>query len=180
MDLGDLPCRLTGPNLALLLQRLWQSCVDDAEIKFRIPHPRHDVFLIDLGYVQALLPATFAQLDPRTSSTGLANQLKVRFEVQEVSFTLDPFWQKSVNDGIHTYEDIEVISKQAMNVIQWVDMKIQVKKSLWISTEATKLDPEMRKQMQDQLQAHIARGDMKAAAIVQQFLDNSLASETGK
>lgn len=173
IDLGDLPCRLTGSSLTLALQKIWKCSAEDALVKIRIPHPRHDLFLTDLGYVRAILPETLTELDPRFSKTGLATQLAVRFETISVAMGLDPQWQKSVDAGEITYADIEVISKQAANVIQWMDIELQIKKSMWIQTAASPLTDDMRKQLTDQLQSHLTRGDQQAAATIQKFLDSS-------
>ncbi len=149
-------------------------------MKLRIPHPRHDLFLIDLGYIRGILPETLAQLDPRHSPTGLAAQLGVRFEILETSLTLDPHWQKAIAEEKITYEDIQLISKQALNVIEWIDMRLQVKKSLWVHAGPSPLDPGMKQQLLDQLQAHMARGDEQAAAVIRQFLENSQPNEKVK
>lgn len=160
--MGDLPCRLSRPDLALALQKIWHISKEGAQIKLRIPHPRHDVFLADLGYVSALLPETFEHL----------NQLSIRFETVEAAFILDPHWKAALDEKKVTFEDIQFISKQASNVIQWIDLQLQVKKSLWVETSFSPLTTAMRQQLQSQLQAHIARGDEKAAAIIRQFLDS--------
>jgi hypothetical protein len=178
IDLGDLPCRLSGSTFALALQNIWRISADDAIVKIRIPHPRHDVFLHDLGYIRPLLPETLGQLNPRHSPTGLATQLGVRFEILETAFSLDPHWQQAIGEEKLTYEDIQLIAKQALNVIEWIDMQLQVKKSLWVETTAAAaenfaLDASMRQQLLNQLQAHTDRGDEQSAAVIQQFLNKS-------
>lgn len=140
---------------------MWQLCADGAEILFRFPHPRHDVFFSDLGYVRGLLPEAFA-----------ANQLGVRFEIKETSLTLDPHWQNAINEGSVTYDEIDAIAKQVSNVIQWIDMKFQVQKSLWVQAPSSRLEAGMVKQLQDQLASHEARGDEKSASVLRQFLAN--------
>ncbi len=177
VDLGDLPSRLTGATLAVAFQKIWQFGAEGATVQMRIPHPRHDSFLIDLGYVQALLPETFMQLDQRHSKTGLANQLRVNFEVVETAFVLDPYWQAAVNEGQASVEDIQLISRQASNVIEWIDIQLRVNKSLWVEAGATKLDPEMRRQLQEQLQGHVDRGDEQAANVIRKFLENASVGE---
>jgi hypothetical protein len=178
VDLGDLPCRLSGATLAMALRNIWRISADDAIVKIRIPHPRHDVFLRDLGYVRALLPETFEQLDPRQSLTGLATQLGVRFEILETTLSLDPHWQEAVDEGKLIQEDIQLIAKQALNVIEWIEMQLQVKKSLWVETTAESagnfaIDASIRQQLLSQLQTHTARGDEQSAAVIQQFLNKS-------
>jgi len=169
-----MPCRLDAPSLCLALKKIWQLCREDAVVKLRIPHPHHDVFLRDLGYVRALLPESLAQLDPRHSVTGLAAQLGVRFEILETALTLDHHWQKAIEEKKLNYDDIQLISKQALNVIEWIEMKLQIKKSLWVQgSSASPLEPVMRKQLEEQLAAHLARGDEKAADVIRKFLENS-------
>jgi hypothetical protein len=160
-----------GPELGVWLQKIWHLCTEGAEVRVRIPHPRHDLFLQDLGYVRGLLPETFAQLNPQTSPTGLAGQLGVRYEILETSFSLDPYWQTAVDEGKVTYEEIPLIAKQASNVIARMEIKMQIKKSLWIETQTSPVTEAMKKQLQEQMEGHRARGDEQAAAVIQKFLD---------
>jgi len=173
IDLGDLPCRLTGSSLLLALQKIWLIGADDAVVKLRIPHPRHDMFLMDLGYIRALLPETLTQLDPRHSTTGLHHQLGVRFDTLQVLSILDSHWQKAMDEKNLNEADINLISKQASNVIEWIEMQLQIKKSLWVQAGSTAIDGAMRKQLQEQMQAHLTNGNEAAAAVIRQFLESA-------
>ena len=160
-NFGDLFCRLENSTLLPLLQKTWKAGTDDALIQMQVPHPRHDIFLQDLGYVRGFLPESFLNLE----------WLGIRFEIAEVAYMLDSHWQKSVDDGSVTYEDIQLISKQALNVIQWVTITLKIKKSLWKKSDSPILTPEMKKQLMEQLQGHIDRGDQQAANVLRQFLN---------
>ena len=151
-------------------------CSADAIVKIRIPHPRHDQFLMDIGYVRGLLPVSFAQLDPRHSITGLAKQLGVNFEILESSYELDSHWQNAMTAPLEgqeplNAEDIELISKQASNVIQWINITLQAKKTAWISTENSPLEPEMRQQLMEQIALNQARGNTEAVKVINNFLN---------
>lgn len=170
IDLGDLPCRLQASDLTLLLQKLWAASQEDCELRVRIPHPRHDIFLRDLGYVRGLIPETFAELDLRLSQTGLAKQLGVFFELQQTSLQLDPHWQRSVDEGKISYEEIGVIAKQASNVIEWIVLVMKVRKNLWMQAPQTQLDEKMRKQLEEQMQNLLARGEKESAKVIENYL----------
>lgn len=176
INLLDLPCLLDGASLSLALSKLWKMCSADAIVKIRIPHPRHDQFLMDIGYVRGLLPVSFAQLDPRHSITGLAKQLGVNFEILESSYELDSHWQNAMTAPLEgqeplNAEDIELISKQASNVIQWINITLQAKKTAWISTENSPLEPEMRQQLMEQIALNQARGNTEAVKVINNFLN---------
>lgn len=176
INLEDLPCLLEGSSLSLALSTIWKICADNALIKIRIPHPRHDQFLMDIGYVRGLLPTSFIQLDPRHTTTGLAQQLGVNFEVLETTYELDSHWQTAMTSPLEgqgplNAEDIELISKQASNVIQWINITLQTKKSPWISTESSPIEPQMRKQLMEQLALNQERGNTEAVKVINNFLN---------
>ncbi len=176
INLGDLPCRLEGKTLHRALQRIWHSATEGAEVSIRIPHPRHDVFLSDLGYVRAILPDAFLALDPSQAVGSSHQPLGVRFEFLESQMELDPQWQAAVDAKEISYDDLAMISRQANNVIQWVTIRLRAKKSAWTATSTVPLAPEMRKQLEEQLQMHISRGDENAAQVIRNFL---IAQSTG-
>jgi hypothetical protein len=175
--LADLPCRLQPGELAKFLQKIWFSCSEGAMVFMRIPHPRHDTFLRDLGYVRGLLPETFLQLDATHAETGLHRQLGINFKLMEAQFQLDPLWQQAIDSKENTYEEVELISRQGNNVIEWMQIALQVTKSLWVPKSTVHLDAAMERQLMEQIQAHVDRGNEEAAAVVRKFLQANSENE---
>ncbi len=137
-----------------------------------LPHPRHDYFFNDLGYLNALLPETFLEFDPQNSVLGLHHQLGVRYEVQETRFEFDALYE---NEKI---EDLEKLSKKYNNVIVFFHQKVIIRKSLWVETSAENLKsqmltPDMEKQLREQYQLAVSRGDLAAAQVIQKFLKDN-------
>lgn len=182
IDLADLPCRLNAANLGFLFQKIWKICSEDAIVQFRIPHPHHDSFLKDIGYVRALLPESFAQLDSRTSTTGLAQQLGVQFETLDIGFLLDPQWQQALDEKKVTLEEIQTHAKHALNVIECFEIKLKCKKSLHSEIKNTEikvpfLDEPMKRQLLEQMQNYVTKGDLKNAELIRQILDKQFTAE---
>jgi hypothetical protein len=179
VELGDLPCRLETAALQSFMARLWSICAEGAQIKIQIPHPRHDIFIEDIGYVKALLPESFAQLDLKKSTTGIARQLGVNFEFVDAIANLDPHWQDAIDRKEVTLDDIALISIQACNVVQWNSIELKVRKSMWVEANPQAfLTSEMRQQLTDQMHAQMARGDVNAANVIKTFLEKGAQNGT--
>jgi len=153
INLNDLPCRIDGSALPHCLRALWKIAGEGATLSIRIPHPRHDSFLKDIGYVRPLLPEAFFK--------GIGG---ISFKHIETALILDPFWQKAVDEKEVTYEEIHEISKQACNVIEWMNIRLEVNKFKLLT-------PEMREQLVRQIGDTEARGDYKAAETIRKFLE---------
>lgn len=169
IEIGDLPCRLDGRSLQDFMHTLWNLAKSEATIKIQIPHPRHDAFLQDFGYIRALLPEAF-----------INHQWSHFFEVAERSYLLDPYWQAALDRKEVTLEDIEMISRQANNVIEKIEIVLRVKKEVqeFKPVQLTKpISAEMRCQLEDQRQVHIQRGNHEAAAVIEQFLAAQIVTE---
>lgn len=167
IQFADLPSRIEKQYLIQFFQVFNKLSAEGAEWSFQVPHPHHDFFLSDLGYVSALLPETFLSL----KNKGL------NFEMQETAFILDPEWQKSIDAKEITYDDIKDISKQALNVIQQFQMKLKIKKSAWSEAPMTEsfvssvMTPEVLQQLNDQLKSAVDRGDLKTAEVIKSFIN---------
>lgn len=168
-ELGDLFGRIGRISFLIAVKQLWWAASDFAVLNIYSAHPRHDIFVNDLGYLNALLPETFLELDPQNSILGLHHQIGVRFEIQETQFEFDPMY---VDQKI---EDLEILAKKNNNVIAFFQQKIIARKSLWVETSAVGLDkkiltPDMEKQLREQYQSAVSRGDLQAASVIQNFL----------
>lgn len=49
---------LTTPELFHCMQQLYRVCKSGAQIKVRLPHPRHDIFLSDPTHQRPIMPGT--------------------------------------------------------------------------------------------------------------------------
>jgi hypothetical protein len=173
-NLADLFCRIERPTFLKLVKQIWYWADDFCELQIHLPHPRHDIFINDFGYCNALLPESFLDLDPQNSILGQHQNLGVRFEIAETQFEFDSIYE---NESI---EKLEALSKTNLNVIAFFKQKITIRKSLWIevadlsnNSNSKLLTPEIEKQLREQYQMAIQRGDLNAAQVIQNFLNNS-------
>lgn len=172
LDLSDLFCRIDRTSFLIAVKQIWKWASDFAILNISLPHPRHDYFLNDLGYFNALLPETFLELDPQNSFLGLHHDLGVRYEVQETRFEFNPFYENE------KMEDLERLSKTNNNVIVLFHQKIIIRKSLWVETSTENLGqqmvtPDIEKQLREQYQVAVNRGDLAAAEVIQKFLKDN-------
>jgi hypothetical protein len=161
-ELFDLPCRLPKTQLTALLQRLCFMAKANAQISFHLPHPRHDRFLMDADYVTPLLPETLQDV---------ASKLGLPLEIEDVIMELDADWREAVEKKELTYEEVAGQSRHAANVIEWIQVKIKVDKNAFRVATTPALTPAMRKQLMDQLQMQMDRGNTQAVATIQKFLN---------
>lgn len=80
-------------DLHYLFKELYRVCADGAVVDIRIPHPRHDWFLIDPTHTRALLPESFSFFDrdqclqwffSGNSKTPLALYWDIDFKVEKI------------------------------------------------------------------------------------------------
>jgi hypothetical protein len=164
----DLLLRIPKQNWIPLLLTVSEKCQDSCQWTFQFTHPRHDAFVSEIEYLSPLLPTTLLRFERPGFS----------FEPLETAVILDPGWQKAVNQGEISYEDIESISLQANNVIQAYRMQVRLRKTQWRSVgpagapfPKNLLTPDVRRQLQEQHQAAIERGEVEKAAVIAKTLN---------
>lgn len=180
-ELRDLFCRIEHrDDFYRVIQELWRVAAPDAILKLDLPHPRHDTWLLDPGYVRPLLADTLKTFQRHEWNSPLADRLGVNFEITEVTVSLDAHWQQALSSGAVTEADIGQVAQQAANVIewqsiQWVARKGEVVRSASVAENnaGMGLTADMRAQLQSQAEAYIARGDTENARKVAQFLSTA-------
>jgi hypothetical protein len=120
-----------------VLRELYRVCQDGARVFITVPHPRHDDFLIDPTHVRPILAESFQLLSRRRcldwkargiANTPLALYLDVDFEVEKVAHTLDALWQRQLEAGKMTTEELGAMAQQVNNVIKQTDIELRVLK----------------------------------------------------
>lgn len=117
-----------------ILKELHRICRPGARVQVTVPHPRHDLFLIDPTHVRAILPESLGMLSKKKNhewqrdgiaDTPLGLYLDVDFEIREVTYLLDPFWESQIAAGKMTRDGVLAISRSYANVIQETTIKLQ-------------------------------------------------------
>lgn len=189
VDLGDLPCRVAPAALLRILHNVWLLALPDAEVVVRLPHPRHDLFYADFGYIRGLLPTAFASLTGNCEEYSYLapyEDTQPVFEITSLNTQLDNYWAIAVDSGKTTVEELSVLSLQANNVIVGYELKLRVVKpeaNVYVKQLALAtlgLSADMMDQLEKQIAAHAARGNEVAANQVRAFIDDASLFNAGR
>ena len=125
-----------GDGFFHCLQELYRVCKNGAIIDVRVPHPKHDTFLIDPTHRRPIYPHTldmFSQkrnkrdiADPNGRETPLGLIYKIDLEVIHYTFNLDPYWQQRFQQM--TEEECEHVARSFNNVITEIIIQVMVNK----------------------------------------------------
>lgn len=114
-----------GPGFIHTIKEIYRVCCDGAILDIRVPHPRHDIFLIDPTHKRAILPDTIdmfsksrnqRDIDAGGCETALGIIHDVDIQVQHVDYVLNPFYQNLFQTISN--EQCEMIVQSNNNVIQ--------------------------------------------------------------
>jgi len=120
-----------------IMRELYRVCRDGATVHIRVPHPRHDNFLIDPTHVRPILAATMemfsrsANLEwQRTGAptTPLALYHDVDFELVSNISHLDEPYRSLYQDGKISAEELQKLDRTLNNVIVEVELVLKAKK----------------------------------------------------
>lgn len=113
-----------GDGFFHCLQELYRVCKHGAVIDVRVPHPRHDVFLIDPTHKRPIYPHTLdmfsksrnkRDMDAGGCETPLGFIYDIDFSVVKHTFILDGYWQEQFKN--FTEEQCEHAARSFNNVI---------------------------------------------------------------
>lgn len=120
-----------------IYQELYRVCQPGALVRVTVPHPRHDLFLIDPTHLRPILPESLMMLSKRRNrewkaqgiaDTPLGLYLDVDFEVGEVVHRLDPFWEAQVEAGKMTHAEALTVARTYVNVIRETTIEMRAVK----------------------------------------------------
>lgn len=124
-----------GDGFFHCLQELYRVCKHDAVIYVRVPHPRHDTFLIDPTHRRPIFPHTLdmfsktrnrRDMDNGGCETPLGFIYNVDFYVDHVEYIIDDAWQLRFQSMIE--QEREYAAKTFSNVIYEIAFQLKVKK----------------------------------------------------
>lgn len=130
-----------GDGLFHCMKELYRVCKHGAGIHVRVPHPRHDTFLIDPTHKRPIYPHTldmFSQkrnikdMENNGSETPIGLINKVDFEVVGYDYVLDDYWLPKFQK--YTEEECEHVARSMNNVILEIDIKMMVIKDEFSKT----------------------------------------------
>lgn len=122
-----------GDGFFHCIQEIYRVCKNGAIVDIRVPHPRHDTFLIDPTHKRPIYPYTMDMFSKKRNIrdielggniTTIALQLDVDFELITHDFKLDPYYQPIFQRA--TEEECEHIARSQNNVIVEIYMKVMV------------------------------------------------------
>lgn len=122
-----------GDGFFHCLQELYRVCKNYTVIDIRVPHPRHDIFLIDATHKRPIYPHTLdmfsrerndKDIENGGSETPLSYIYNVNFKVVDHIFILDPYWKPRFEQLSN--EECEHIARSFNNVISEIFIKLVV------------------------------------------------------
>ena len=129
-----------GDGFFHCIQELYRIAKHGTIIDIRVPHPRHDTFIIDPTHKRPIYPHTLdmfsktrnkRDLDNDGRETPLGFIYNVDLDVVEHNFILDPYWQQQFQN--FTEEQCEHAARSFNNVIVEIVIKLKVNKDESIS-----------------------------------------------
>lgn len=129
-----------GDGFFHCIKELYRICKHGTIIDVRVPHPRHDTFLIDPTHKRPIYPHTLdmfsktrnkRDLDSGGCETPLGFINDVDLVVVEHKFTLDSYWQAQFQN--FTEDQCEHAARSFNNVILEIEIKLLVNKDESIS-----------------------------------------------
>ncbi len=122
-----------GEGFFHLIKELYRVCINGTIIDVRVPHPRHDIFLIDPTHKRPIYPHTldmFSQernnkdITSGGSETPIGIIHNVNIKVINFTYILDPYWQPKFKQL--SEEECEHIARSFNNVITEIHIKWQI------------------------------------------------------
>lgn len=123
-----------GDGFFHCIKELYRICQHGAIIDIRVPHPRHDTFLIDPTHKRPIYPHTLDMFSKTRNkrdldSGGCETPIGFIYDVDLVvdhNFILDSYWQEQFQN--FTEEQCEHAVRSFNNVILEIGIKLLVKK----------------------------------------------------
>lgn len=125
-----------GDGFFHCMKELYRVCQDGATIHVRVPHPRHDTFLIDPTHKRPIYPHTLdmfsktrnkRDLDAGGCETPIGFINDVDIFVESYNFELDGYWKPKFQQM--TEEECEHVARSMSNVILEIEMTLRVVKN---------------------------------------------------
>jgi SAM-dependent methyltransferase len=129
-----------GEGFLNCIKELYRVCKHGTVIDIRVPHPRHDTFLIDPTHRRPIYPHTLdmfsksrnkKQIDSGGNETPIGFIYDVDFMVIDQTYVLDGYWQQQFQN--FTEEQCEHAVRSFNNVIAEIGIKLLVNKDESIS-----------------------------------------------
>lgn len=120
-----------------IIKELYRICKPGAEINIKVPHPRHDEFVIDPTHVRPILPEQFHLFSKRLNAewreegyanTPLADYLDVDFEVEDVQWVLSDDMLEKLQGGEIDSAELANRAIHEYNILKEIQIKLRVVK----------------------------------------------------
>ena len=124
-----------GEGFFHAIQEIYRVCCDGAIINIRVPHPRHDTFLIDPTHRRPIYPHTIDMFSHNRNKADIAAGgcetpigliYGPNLEVLTHNFVLDGYYHKMFQSM--SEDQCEHVARSQNNVILEIDMKVLVVK----------------------------------------------------
>lgn len=116
-----------------IVQELYRICRHGAIIHIRVPHPRHDDFIIDPTHVRPITVEGLTLFDQSLNrewieggwaSTPLGIYLDVNFKIQKSEFLIEGKYLTKIENGEITESDLFELMKERFNVCKEIYIEL--------------------------------------------------------
>jgi hypothetical protein len=121
-----------------IIKELYRLMRHGGLLRITVPHPHHPTFLSDPTHVRAFTANTFEMMNRAknldwaergVNVTMLALMLDISFVTIEAIQTYDTPWQKKINDGDLTKEEVREAARTQLGVIKELKLTLSADKS---------------------------------------------------
>ena len=120
-----------------IFRELYRICRPGARIEIKVPHPRHDAFLIDPTHVRPITLQTLQMFDQAKniewatggfSNTPLGVYLGVDLRIVAYAKVLDPAWKRRHDAGEVSTDELRHAMRSYNNVVEELQATLEVVK----------------------------------------------------
>ena len=121
-----------------VMKEMYRVCKPGAKIQVNVPHPRHDFFIGDPTHVRVITPDVLSLFSKRNCrawaqqgapNSPLALFHDVDFDIISAKWILDEEWQKKLDSGHLTHDEVDQAMMRYNNVVSEIRMVLEVIKS---------------------------------------------------
>lgn len=124
-----------GDGFFHCFKELYRVCKHNTLIDIRVPHPRHDCYIIDPTHKRPIYPLTLNMFSKEFNRECLRNNsgetplgliYDIDFILENHTFTIDPYWREQFQN--FTEEQCEHAARSFNNVIVEIGIQLKVNK----------------------------------------------------
>ena len=116
-----------------VIRELYRISTHGANVRIKVPHPRHDNFLGDPTHVRAILPQTLALYDQEMNKQWIAEKSansplgilhNINFKINTVNFIPDNKYHDALQKGLMSEGELHDLVSNSNNVVAEIEIHL--------------------------------------------------------